>query len=73
MAVYTCALCAEGHDSVQDAAVALELALLKAVQVSRGEGRLQPWADEPVPKCSVFETLLLTSQVRSTGVGTGYG
>jgi len=59
----------DGHDSVQDAAIALELAFLKASQTnadncntgigaSSGGGGLPPWLDDPVPKCSIFEPLL---------------
>jgi hypothetical protein len=44
---------------VQDAAVALELAFLKAAQVIAGTAEILPWGEEPVPKCSVFETLLV--------------
>jgi hypothetical protein len=51
----------EGHDSVQDAAVALELAFLKAAQVIAGTAEILPWGEEPVPKCSVFETLLVAA------------
>jgi hypothetical protein len=51
----------EGHDSVQDAAVALELALLKA-SAPREVARVLPWGDDPVPKYSLFEALL--TQVR---------
>jgi hypothetical protein len=47
----------EGHDSVQDAAVALELALLKA-SAPREVARVLPWGDDPVPKYSLFEALL---------------
>uniref|UniRef100_A0A7S3HDU8 Exonuclease domain-containing protein n=1 Tax=Spumella elongata TaxID=89044 RepID=A0A7S3HDU8_9STRA len=47
----------EGHDSVQDAAIALELAFLKAKQGESGSF-ICPWLDDPVPKCSIFEPLL---------------
>ena len=47
----------EGHDSVQDAAIALELAFLKAQQGESGSF-ICPWLDDPVPKCSIFEPLL---------------
>jgi hypothetical protein len=46
---------------VQDAAVALELAFLKAAQVIAGTAEILPWGEEPVPKCSVFETLLVNA------------
>jgi hypothetical protein len=48
----------DGHDSVQDAAVALELALLKATAPGQVAPVL-PWGDDPVPKCSLFEALLV--------------
>ena len=47
----------DGHDSVQDAAIALELAFLKAKQGENGSF-ICPWLDDPVPKCSIFEPLL---------------
>ena len=48
---------AEGHDSVQDAAIALELAFLKAREGESGSC-ICPWLDDPVPKCSILEPLL---------------
>ena len=53
----------DGHDSAQDAAVALELALLKA-QGGNAIAPIVPWGDEPVPKCTVFEMMI---QVRYSG------
>jgi hypothetical protein len=46
--------------------VALELAFLKAAHVIAGTAEILPWGEEPVPKCSVFETLLVatSSKVR---------
>lgn len=47
----------DGHDSVQDAAIALELAFLKA---RRGDsvGTAAPFSEDPVPKCSVLQGLV---------------
>jgi uncharacterized membrane protein (UPF0127 family) len=42
---------------VQDAAVALELAFLKASKL-RDNAPLPPWADEPVPKSSLFQRII---------------
>ena len=53
-----CTTHTDGHDSVQDAAIALELAFLKA-RMGDETGSLPPWCEEPVPKCSLFEPLLL--------------
>jgi len=41
---------------VQDAAIALELAFLKAQHGESGSF-ICPWLDDPVPKCSIFEPL----------------
>lgn len=57
MCLLRCTGAVDGHDSVQDAAIALELAFLKA---QRGDavGVAAPWNEDPVPKCSVLEGLV---------------
>lgn len=54
----------DGHDSLQDAVVALELALLKA-RMGENFGLIGPFAEEIVPKCSLFEPLITNAHVCS--------
>ncbi len=63
---FNCCVCAAGHDSVQDSAISLELAFLKARRGS-AVGALLPWSESTAPRCTLFqkvhEALFLESEV----------
>eukprot|EP01034_Spumella_vulgaris_P031280 gene31280-38648_t len=46
----------DGHDSIQDAAIALELALVKC-KLGDSIGKVTPWAESSAPRYTLFEQL----------------